>query len=107
MQRWCRFWGGLWLVPIAMCFLLVGCADDMYSSCTVDEGSACASDSESVSCVEDDNSDCDSQVCARYQGSDPFCTTPCSSDGDCVAGECIRIELQGSSTKYCVEDQDA
>lgn len=107
MHRGVESRGGMWWAPLALVvslLLVAGCGDDTYSECSVDQDSRCASEDDSVSCVEDDNTQCDSQICARYNGSDAFCTVSCTSDDDCMDGECVRIEL-GDSGKYCVEEQ--
>lgn len=106
MQQWRRFLGGLFcLVATAMLVLAIGgCSDDLYASCSI--GTNCGGDDEeAVSCVEEQNLQCETQVCARYKGSDAFCTTTCQEDGDCAAGKCRQFPF-GSETSYCVEDTD-
>ena len=106
MQRW-RDLLGVFLSLIAVLALgvaLAGCGDDMYAGCSLEKGTLCA-DGENVSCVEEQNLQCETQVCARYKGSNAYCTTTCESDGDCVAGTCHQFPL-GSDTKYCVENTD-
>lgn len=89
---------------LALALSLTGCSDDLYASCELEPGSDCAED-ENVSCVERQNLQCETQVCARFKGSEPFCTTTCEVDGDCVAGVCREVVF-GDSTKYCVEETD-
>ncbi len=107
MQRWRHFLGGSLLVAalLALAVSLAACTNDLYASCDLEQGSLCADPQANVSCVEEQNLQCDTQICARYKGSKPFCTTTCQTDGDCVAGKCREFPF-GSNTKYCVEDSD-
>lgn len=108
MQRWRHFLGGSLLVGalLALAVTLTACGDDLYASCDLEPGSRCGTPDANVSCVEEQNLQCDTRICARYKGSEPFCTTTCQSDGDCVAGKCIQFPF-GSGTSYCVEETDA
>lgn len=91
--------------------LLAGCADDLYASCELDSRSQdpavqqCGANEpgESKSCVVENQTQCDTRVCGRFNGSTPFCTQRCSSDGDCPAGLCVEFVFQ-SGAKYCVEE---
>lgn len=90
--------------------LMVGCADDLYTPCDLDSASpdaavaACGSnDGPSRSCVVDNQIQCDTRSCGRYQGSDPFCTRSCQDDGDCPGGFCTELVFQ-SGAKYCVQE---
>jgi hypothetical protein len=89
--------------------LMTGCADDLYAPCDLDVNSpdqavaACGSnDGPARSCVVDNQIQCDTRSCGRYQGSDPFCTRQCQSDGDCPGGVCTELVFQ-SGVKYCVQ----
>ena len=90
--------------------LMVGCADDLYQPCQLDANSpdpavsTCGSnDGPTRGCVVDNQIQCDTRSCGRYQGSDPFCTKQCTDDGDCPAGRCVELVFQ-SGRKYCVEE---
>jgi hypothetical protein len=110
MQRRRHIWGSTLLLGaiLAAAMSLSACSNDLYASCTLEEGTACTSAKPgvSVSCVEEQNLQCETQICARYKGSEPFCTTTCEVDGDCVAGVCRTFPF-GSTTGYCVEETDA
>jgi hypothetical protein len=107
MQRWRQIWGGALLfgATLALAVALLGCGDDLYASCSLESGTNCADREDDVSCVEEQNVQCETQVCARYKGSKPYCTTTCSSDGDCTGGKCRQFPF-GSQSSYCVEDTD-
>lgn len=107
MRRWRHFLGGSLFVGalLALTVTLTACGDDLYASCDLEAGSLCADPESNVSCVEEQNLQCETQICARFKGSQPFCTTTCESDGDCVAGKCRQFPF-GSNTSYCVEDVD-
>ena len=110
MQRLRRNWGSSLLVGAALALLLgaSACTDDLYASCSLEAGSRCEDPSQTnISCVEEQNLQCETQVCARYEGSDPYCTTTCEVDDDCTAGVCRIFSPFGSSTGYCVEETDA
>ena len=91
--------------------LFVGCADDLYAPCQLDPQSGdqavreCGLDQQGSdkSCVVENQVQCDTRVCGRYQGSAPFCTQPCSSDSDCSGGVCVEFVFQ-SGVSYCVEN---
>lgn len=88
---------------------LWGCGSDLYADCQLDKNSrdqyvqACATDGD-VSCAVENYIQCDTRVCARYEGSTPYCTTTCADDADCVNGTCRELVLQ-SGRKYCVQSQ--
>ena len=108
MTRWLQT--GLAAVMVAAVGLaMVGCGDDLYGECTIDSDSMeqCAGDDddEEVSCVVDQHLECQTGSCGRYQGSDSFCTTECSDDGDCPSGECRQF-LMTDDRKHCVADAD-
>lgn len=89
--------------------LLAGCADDLYAPCTLDPSSPdpaiqlCGDRSQDLSCAVDNYVQCDTRVCARFSGSEPFCTKRCTDDSDCPAGRCLEFPFQ-SQKKYCVEN---
>ena len=91
--------------------LLVGCADDLYNPCDLDPNSpdpavsTCGqNDGLARSCVVDNQIQCDTRSCGRYQGSDPFCTKLCTDDGDCPSGVCLEFVFQ-TGRRYCVQDE--
>lgn len=92
--------------------LLTGCADDLYTPCDLDANSpdpavsTCGQDDgPSRSCVVDNQLQCETRSCGRYQGSDPFCTKQCTDDGDCGAnGQCLEFVFQ-SGRRYCAPDE--
>lgn len=92
-----------------------GCSDDLYGVCEIRPESGdvlenClreseGEDGETVSCVVRDQGQCSTGACGRYRGSQPFCTTTCSSNDDCPAGECREFVYQ-SGQSYCVALED-
>lgn len=109
MQSLRRNWGSALLAGAALALLLgaSGCTDDLYASCSLEPNSRCENPDETgISCVEDQNLQCETQVCARYQGSAPFCTTTCEVNGDCAAGVCVPFGLD-QTVRHCVEETDA
>ena len=42
--------------------------------------------------------DCDSNLCVRVSGGNPFCTELCQTSADCPSGTCIA----GGGTKFCM-----
>lgn len=81
---------------------LTGCSDDLYSSCTPDEGTGCEG---SNSCVSRPDFECSSRVCGRYKQSDYYCTETCTSDGDCPDGACRKYVI-GTDERYCVPSNE-
>ena len=87
----------------------VGCGNDLYAPCQLDENSqdpfirACAQGG-NTSCAVENYIQCDTRVCARYEGSEPYCTAACQDDADCVNGQCRELVLQ-SGRKFCVQIQ--
>lgn len=101
---------GLVILVAMASLLLVGCADDLYGECTISSGDGgeldqCLDTSQSVSCVVTGQLECSTGVCGKYQGSNPFCTTPCQDDGDCPSGQCRQFVLRVEGTSHCVADQ--
>ena len=90
----------LGLSGIFLAIGLVGCSDDLYSECNPEKSLGC--DEDANSCVAEPDFQCETRVCAKYKGSQPFCTKQCESDGDCEGGACKSFVL-GSEEKYCVE----
>lgn len=96
-----------------------GCAGDLYTPCELDPQSSspthreCAqsgggdeNEDESVTCAVDNFLPCDTRVCARYEGSDGFCTQTCTSDAECGEGVCEDFNpLQPGTVRYCVPDE--
>lgn len=86
---------------------LTGCADDLYAPCDLDPADvdpvtrACAT--EASSCAIENYPQCDTTICGRFEGSEPFCTQTCASDSDCPAGVCAQFTV-GVSTRYCVDE---
>ena len=88
----------------------VGCTDDLYAPCDLDPNSPdravaqCGqNDESSKSCVVDNQIQCETRSCGRFEGSDPFCTQKCASDGDCPAGKCLEFVFQ-TGERHCVEN---
>ena len=105
-------WHGLGVALVVV--VGAGCASDLYAPCTLDEESAdqtvrqCAqggSGSRKLSCRVLNQIQCDTRVCARYEGSASFCTLRCQDDADCPAGRCLEFPFQ-SGEAYCVEETD-
>lgn len=102
--------GSLFLAGTAA-VLLIACADDLYTECRLDPTSpdiataTCASDDGPPrSCVIDNNIECDTGSCGRFQGSAPFCTKSCTDDSDCPVGQCVEFVFQ-TGRNYCVQDE--
>lgn len=108
MQRLRHNWGSMLLmgVAIALLFGASACTDDLYASCSLEAGTRCEDPESNVSCVEEQNLQCETQICGRFKGSQPFCTTTCEVDGDCTAGVCRSFPF-GTTSRYCVEETDA
>jgi len=92
----------------ALALGMVGCANDLYVPCQLDPASTsreqqeCASQ-EGVTCSVSNFSQCDTRVCARYEGSDAFCTQACATDADCGEGRCEDFNIiQPGTSRYCV-----
>lgn len=108
MKRWSD-WLGFGITGVlaaAALGMLVGCADDLYAPCDFDPASpdraiqGCAA---ATTCAVKNQLQCDTRICARYGGSEPFCTTACTQDGDCPSGVCKEIPFQRGEF-YCVEE---
>ncbi|MFU8805814.1 MAG: hypothetical protein ACNA8W_18525 [Bradymonadaceae bacterium] len=90
---------------------LAACTDDLYADCTLDPDDSllqrCVNESgeTQTSCVVQDQLQCETRICGRYQGSSPFCTIECAADSDCDNGECREFVYQ-SETKYCVNNDN-
>ncbi len=102
----CRALGGL-----ALACGVTGCAPDLYSPCDLDPQSSnarearCASE-DNASCSIDNQFQCETRTCARFQGSDAFCTQSCQSDVDCGAGTCEDFNvIEPGTSQYCVPDE--
>lgn len=106
-----RVVGTLTMMVCAGCsvFLLAGCVDDLYADCPLDAQSLdqavaeCAAQDVKRGCVVENQTACETSVCARFQGSSPFCTKSCASDGDCPDGQCLEFVFQ-TGRKYCVSN---
>ena len=101
-----------WALFALATVLLSGCADDLYAPCQLDPNSpddavaACgAVDAAQRSCVVDNQTQCDTRSCGRFQGSNPFCTRVCTSDADCPDGVCTELVFQ-TGRNYCVSNLD-
>jgi hypothetical protein len=85
-----------------------GCSGDLYGQCQIDEDDAllieCAN-STTASCIVEEQLECETRICGKYQGSAPFCTIECSSDGDCPSGRCREFVFQ-SNRSFCVAEID-
>jgi len=97
------------LVVVGLAALFVvggsGCSDDLYSPCTPDAELQCE-DADVSACVSRPNFQCSSRVCGKYEGSEPFCTQACSSDGDCPNGSCEIFVQQKGQAKYCAPSSE-
>lgn len=92
-------------------FFLSACTDDLYAPCTLDtddlllQQCANASGETQASCVVEDQLQCETRVCGRFQGSEAFCTIQCGVDSDCDNGVCREFVYQ-SGAKYCVNNSN-
>lgn len=100
--------GLLVILLMILALAIAGCADDLYGQCTIDTDdrllSECAN-SDSASCIVEEQLECQTRICGKYRGSTPFCTVECTSDGDCPSGECREFVFQ-SGRNHCVADVD-
>jgi hypothetical protein len=99
--------GWMWGSGLLIMGLMMGCNDDLYAPCEFSEkdpqAAACGAEGAEYSCAIENSLQCDTRVCARYEGGDAFCTKQCASDGDCGAqGTCRELVFQ-SGKKFCVE----
>jgi hypothetical protein len=87
---------------------LVSCADEeVGDACSLPSEIAeqCASDDRAQSreiCVFELSSDCSSQLCARYLGSEDFCTENCAPGSDSCGGDAVCVVAPGSAAGFCV-----
>ena len=105
-----REWLRAGVVMGALC--CAGCASDLYAPCNLDTQStnrtqsACATalaEGDEVSCAIENYLQCDTNVCAAYQGSETFCTQACVTDADCEDGVCRDFNIiNPGSARYCV-----
>ena len=106
----------LMIAAVIIGLAMVGCAGDLYGECSIDsdpndsvlaecEAANEEEDSQQVSCVVEEQIECQTGACGRYRSSEPFCTTACSSDDDCPSGECREFVYQ-SGQNYCVAYAD-
>ncbi|MBA2661690.1 MAG: hypothetical protein H0U74_05305 [Bradymonadaceae bacterium] len=90
-------------------YLFSGCTDDLYAACTIDpedpfmQQCAAPSGSARTSCVVEQQLQCETRICGKYQGSTAFCTIECSADSECADGVCREFVFQ-SGVRYCVEN---
>ncbi len=104
---------GLIIAFVILGLGLMGCAPDLYGECQLPEaepGDPLATcimqdETQSVSCVVEEQTECDTGACGRYQGSSPFCTQRCTSNDDCGSGECLEFVFQSGVT-YCVNNEN-
>lgn len=98
----------MWVVGVAV-FVCTGCGPDLYAPCQLNESEdefvrACGSTNVDRSCAVEGYTQCDTRVCARYEGSKAFCTATCASDSDCGSGgRCVEFVIQ-TGARYCVND---
>lgn len=83
-----------------------GCSNDLYSPCTPDEALQCEDNAEVSACVSRPNFQCSTRVCGKFEGSDPFCTQACSSDGDCPNGSCETFVHHTGQSTYCAPSNE-
>jgi len=96
----------------AVAALSIGCVDDFGTACDFPSSpevqEACGPDrdelgNESVAtCIDPINADCESRLCVAHEGSTPFCSEECASDGDCPSGATCETEHVTSITGYCL-----
>ena len=100
------WWMGFLYVGIGMTWL--ACSDDLYSRCNLDSNSEnrlirqCASSAEERSCAVEQFLQCETRVCARWFGGDPFCSQACQSDGDCGSDGLCREFVINSGKRFCI-----
>jgi hypothetical protein len=105
-EMWMRRW--MWSVMgLAALVVATGCQDDLYAPCQFNQNDPqaefCGADGVQFSCAIENSLQCETRVCARFEGGDAFCTKACVADDDCGAqGTCREFVFQ-SGKKYCVE----
>lgn len=87
--------------------LVAACSDDFGTACELPDTPAiqsrCSTTEGSDSrptCVFALSADCNSNICAVYEGSRPFCSKSCQTDSDCPAE--ARCETSPDDVRYCV-----
>ena len=80
------------------CTLDTNSSDPQEQVCATGEGATCAIEGPHTDCVRRANGE---TLCARFDGSEPFCSQSCESNVDCVFGFCQE------DLKFCVSDEIA
>ncbi len=110
---------GLFLLGLlAMGLAASGCGDDFGTECSLPDNdavrAACRSavdettnEEEQSSCVVENIVECDARICARYRGSQPFCTVRCDgpSDTSCPQSAFCAEFVIGTGNYYCVKSE--
>jgi len=104
------------LVAIAA-LALSACGDDFGTECSLPDNdavrAACnggggtdANETSTASCVVENIIECDSRICARYRGSQSFCTLRCDSaeDTSCPQSAFCAEFVIGTGDFYCVKE---
>ncbi len=94
---------GLLLAALA----LTACdEEDFFMECPLSESiiEVCEaqSDATTLTCVVERHPMCDERVCAKWQGSDAFCSRVCTADEECPAGSTCQGYLDFG---FCVPDE--
>ena len=107
--------GVIWAGFGCAMWLCAGCTDDLFGPCDLDTQSldpkqaSCASSKGDAAktCAIESFLQCDSRVCARYEGSPGYCSQGCQSDGDCDGGgKCRTFNIfSDPPKKYCVPNE--
>ena len=74
------------------------CGTENYAACELDPAST---DSAEAMCAQIELESCAARLgqcnggyCARKEGSSPYCTQVCTTDGDCGSGRCEELGTQ-------------
>lgn len=95
----------LYFVFFTAALALAGCTDDFGTPCDFPQSpevqEACGTQVDDLgnasiaTCVDNFNADCNSRICVSFQGSSPFCSDDCTSDGDCDSDATCQIGSSG------------
>ncbi len=98
---------GLLLLGCAAALGLESCADDdLFTDCpfseSIEEVCEAQASTTDFTCVVEDHPFCTEKICARYKGSETFCTRACTTDTDCPGvSTCETAPTLGVS--FCVQ----
>ncbi len=104
------------LLALVTALLFGACADDYGESCSLPDSAqvqtfceAAENDDDgarSATCVFTNSPSCDSRICARYIGSEDFCTIECDPEqaGDCPGDSFCQV-VPSRGLAFCVPQE--